>query len=625
MNGDKILTSSFLVFSSYFMKYEIKCVNCGAIFTEQETITRCLKCGQALDIQFDIPRLKGTVNEYVLKHTPISAMKYLNFYPLNDRSKIISLNEGGTPLVHSEKLSEKYGVKNLYIKNEGANPTGVFKDRGTLVEVSKALELGAKAIVLASTGNMAASVSAYAAKAGIPCYVLVPENTPIGKLSQSLVHGGKVLKIRGTYTDCVKLSEEMAKKYNYLLAGDYAFRSEGQKSIAFEIIEQLNWNVPDVVLAPVGCGTNLYGIAKGFFEWYELGLITKIPRIVGVQPEKCDTLYSQFYNGKNESTKLTSPGSLCSAVNIGAPLDDMKLLKAIRKSGGDFEIIDDNTVLKSQLDMANMASVFTEPSGAIPVACIKKMVENGKIKPDETVVCVATGTGLKDPHSATLLFSNLPSLDSNISEIDDFLGSGISDVQSQKGNQKILFSLAPQTKEVKDIAKKEFNFDASKNPELFESLCREIGIFFERRKEMRYSDFQILLEDTISDFHLEQNPVLEIIDFSATNSFSGKAKSDVVIKFKGEEYQVSGEGSGPVDAVITAIESLIKQKAEFSLQLEDYEVSVPSGGVNATVQVKITFSDGAGNSVRVMGVSPDIVVASIMAYQKGFSRLYRNQ
>jgi len=142
------------------MRYTIKCVGCGAQFTEQETMTRCTKCGQALDVQFDIDRLKGTINEYVLKHTPPSAMKYLNFYPLNDRSKIISLNEGGTPLIRSKQLSETYGIPNLYIKNEGANPTGVFKDRGTLVEVSKALEINARAIVLASTGNMAASVAA---------------------------------------------------------------------------------------------------------------------------------------------------------------------------------------------------------------------------------------------------------------------------------------------------------------------------------------------------------------------------------------------------------------------------------------------------------------------------------
>jgi len=411
-------------------KYEIVCVDCGEKFLETETITRCLNCGQSLDVHFDMQKLAETVNIYTLKNTPISAMKYLNFYPLNDRSKIISLNEGATPLVQSEELGKKYGIKNLYIKNEGANPTGVFKDRGTLVEVSKALELNAKGIVVASTGNMAASVSAYSAKAGLPCYVLVPDGTPSGKLSQSLTHGGKVLKIRGTYADCVKLSGEMAKKYNLLLAGDYAFRGEGQKSIAFEIIEQLNWNVPDVVIAPVGCGTNLYGIAKGFAEWKALGLIDKMPRIIGAQPSGADTMTTAFYEGKDRSSLVPRPTSLCSAVNIGAPLDDMKLMKIVRESKGDFVLTNDNEVLLAQQDMSQLASVFTEPSGAIPVASLESLLKDGKISEDEVVVCVATGTGLKDPHSATLLFPNLPAIDAEMSEISAFLDSGISGIQS---------------------------------------------------------------------------------------------------------------------------------------------------------------------------------------------------
>lgn len=606
-------------------KYEIVCVKCSKKFREDETITRCLdpECGQALDVQFDIPRLKETVNEYVLKNTPISAMKYLNFYPLNKRESIISLDEGSTPLVNAQKLGEKYGVNNLYIKNEGTNPTGVFKDRGSLVEISKAIELGAKGIVVASTGNMAASVSAYSARAGIPCYVLVPEGTPIGKLSQSLAYGGKVIKIRGTYADCVRLSEEMSKKYDFLLAGDYAFRGEGQKSIAYEIIEQLSWNVPDVVIAPVGCGTNLYGIAKGFFEWKELGLIDKVPRIIGVQPEKADTLYSAFYAGENEQRTVDFPKSLCSAVNIGTPLDDMKLLQAIRKSNGEFEIIDDTTVLQAQKSMATDASVFTEPSGAIPVACLPKLLEQGKISKDETVVCIATGIGLKDPHSATILFPNFPSVENSIEEINAFLDSGILDIQSKKGDQTILFSTSPSLKEVKKIAESEFSFDTEKNSDLFDTLCTEVGYFFERRTEMKRSEFQVILEEVVSEFHADSEKILEIIDFSGENYFTKKAKSCVKVEFLGETVEGCGEGTGPVDAAISAIESILTEKTHFKIHLKNYEVKVPSAGTDTTVRVKIHFEDDQKNSVRVVGVSSDIVVASLLAYQKGFVRLYK--
>ena len=603
--------------------YRIECVQCKSVFLEDQTITRCLNCGQALDIQFDMDRMKQTVNEYVLKSTPPTALKYLNFYPINDRSKIVSLNEGGTPLIQSSALSDEYGMKNLYIKNEGANPTGVFKDRGTLVEVTKAKEMNATGIVLASTGNMAASVSAYAAKAGIACYVLVPENTPVGKLSQSLIHGGKVIKIRGTYTDCCKVSEEMAKKYGFMLAGDYAFRSEGQKSIAFEIIEQLNWNVPDVVLAPVGCGTNLYGIAKGFFEWHELGLIDRVPRIIGVQPEKADTLYSAFYAGENEQRTIKYPTSLCSAVNIGAPLDDMKLLKAIRKSKGDFEIIDDNTVLESQMNMAKLASVFTEPSGAIPIACIKKMLENGKIKPHETVVCVATGTGLKDAHSASILFSNLPSVSADISEIDDFLNSGILNLQEKKEGEEIIFSIPPNKEEISCMVTKYYDFPKEQNSDLFGHLCEEIGLFFERKKEMRHAELQILIEDTVSNFHNEEEKVLKIIDFHSQNSLTKKANASVHIQFQGENLHGEATGTGAVDAVITAIEKLLAQKTDFHISLKNYTVDIPSAGISAVVRVKIEFSDIDGNTVHVMGVSSDVVVASLLAYEKGFLRLWK--
>lgn len=604
------------------MRYSIKCVVCGSEFQESETITRCLQCGEALDIQFDIPRMKQTINEYVLKTTPPSAQKYLNFYPINDRTKIISLNEGGTPLIYSEKLSLRYGIPKLYIKNEGANPTGVFKDRGTLVEVSKALELGAKGIVVASTGNMAASVSAYSAKAGIPCYVLVPENTPIGKLSQSLVHGGKVIKVRGTYADCVRLSEEMAKKYDFLLAGDYAFRSEGQKSIAYEIIEQLNWVVPDVVIAPVGCGTNLYGIAKGFFEWFEMGLIDKVPRIIGVQPEKADTMYSALYAGEKKARLIARPASLCSAVNIGTPLDDVKLLKVIRDSHGEFEIIDDTTVLESQLDMAKLASVFTEPSGAIPVACLEKMIANGKIKNTDIVVCIATGTGLKDPYSATLLFPELPAVDATLKDIDTFLSSGISDIQSQKGNQDIIFSFSPTEDELFLAAKDLFGISIEKNAGILTDLSKEVKMFFELKKEMRKSELHAIIEDVMA-FSDQLDPIFEVLDFEVETGLKKRAKACVKIRFKGDYYEACGEGAGPVDAVISTMQLILSNHSHFSMNLTDYKVHVPSGGTDATVQVSMGLAMADSDPIFVSGVSSDIVVASIMAYKKGFLKLWK--
>jgi threonine synthase len=605
--------------------YKIECVKCKSQFKEEETITRCLNCGQALDVIFDIEKLKQNINVYNIKNTPISAVKYLDFYPLKDKQNVITLDEGATPLIKSAELSKKYGIKNLYIKNEGANPTGVFKDRGSLVEISKAVELKATGIVVASTGNMAASVSAYSARAGIPCYVIVPDTTPLGKLSQSLAYGGNVIKVRGTYADCVKLSSEMSKKYGYLLAGDYAFRGEGQKSIAYEIIEQLNWKVPDVVLAPVGCGTNLYGIAKGFFEWFDLGLIDKVPRIIGTQPEKADTLCSAFHANEKEQRTIDFPSSLCGAVNIGAPLDDMKLLNIIRDSKGDFEMIDDTSVLESQKDMAMLASVFTEPSGAIPIACLKKLKEKNIISEDDVVVCVATGVGLKDSHSATILFPDFPAVENSIEDIAEFLESGILDLKSDKNNSEILFSTKPSSDDIQKIAKTQFSFDAEKNPKFFKELCEEIILFFERRTEMKKGEFQAILEEVIANSKLESNTILKIVDVVGTHYFNKKAEAKVVIQFQGEEISAEATGTGSVDAAISAIEKCISKKTDFKIFLNNFEVNVQSGGLDASVRVKVTFSDENNNSVTVVGVSPDLVVASLSAYQKGFVRLFNKQ
>jgi len=256
------------------------------------------------------------------------------------------------------------------------------------------------------------------------------------------------------------------------------------------------------------------------------------------------------------------------------------------------------------------------------VSCLQKLLQSKKISSDETVVCIATGQGLKDPHSATILFPTFPSVDKSIEEVSAFLESGILDMQSKKGNQKVLFSAPASADEIKNVAENEFSFDVEKNSELFSELCEEVGFFFERRNEMKKSEFNLILEEVISNFHFQPDNILKIIDFSGTTSFSKKATACVKVEILGEYSESCSEGTGIVDAAISAIESLIKEKTDFKICLKNYEVKVPSGGVNATVRVKMRFVDNKNNSVRVVGVSSDVVVASLLAYQKGFARLY---
>ena len=309
--------------------YKLICVDCKKEWKEEETSSNCMDCGGALDVVYDYDKITEKLNMHLIKTAPISSLKYLNFYPIEDMSKIVSLNEGNTPLYECKTLGKMLGLNHLYIKYEGANPTGAFKDRGTMVEITKALELGKKAVCCASTGNMAASVSAFASKAGLPCYVIVPEGTPIGKLAQTLSYGAKLIQIRGTYADAVRLTINLSQKHDFYLCGDYAFRAEGQKSQAYEIAEQLNWTAPDKLIIPIGCGTNSSAIWKGFTEYKKFGFIDSLPQMIGVQASGANPVVCAYEKQTMNYEIQDKPATVASAICVGEPLDGKKILKAI--------------------------------------------------------------------------------------------------------------------------------------------------------------------------------------------------------------------------------------------------------------------------------------------------------
>jgi len=338
--------------------YKLKCVSCGREYKEEETYTTCLKCGDSLDVTYDYEAIAARLNRHVLKSARIRTMKYLDFYPLKDMRRVITLYEGGTPCYKAKNLGREIGMKNIYIKNEGLNPTGAFKDRGSMVELTKAVELGKKFVCCASTGNMAASVSAYSAKSMLPCYVLIPEGTPIGKMSQTLSYGARVIQIRGTYDDAAKLAVKTAKKHNFYLAGDYCFRAEGQKSCAFEIIEQIGWDQPDKVFVPIGCGTNGAAIWKGFKEFKLFGLVNEFPQLVGVQAEGSDPIVRAFKSNSKKWKIIERPQTIATAMAVGNPLDGTKILKALRESKGNACSVKDEEILEAEKLIAKTESVF---------------------------------------------------------------------------------------------------------------------------------------------------------------------------------------------------------------------------------------------------------------------------
>jgi threonine synthase len=378
--------------------YYLECIDCGAEYNPQMVIYTCHKCGGLLAVKYDLSRIPSNLDEKWANRS-LSVWKYAELLPIEDKKKIVTLGEGGTSLNQCRNLSEKIGIKNFYAKNEGENPTGSFKDRGMTVGVSKALELRMKKVACASTGNTSASLAAYAAKAGLECMVLIPSGkVAFGKLTQAIVHGAKVVQIKGNFDQALKIVQEIClKRPVYLLNSLNPFRLEGQKTAAFEIRDQLGRQVPDKLIVPVGNAGNISAIWKGFKEFHELGLTERLPQMVGIQAEGAAPIVSSVKRGLKEVKFVEKPETVATAIRIGSPLNWKKALKAVKESNGLVETVSDSEILDAQRMLAQHEGLFVEPASAASVAGLIKLVKMGLIDKDEKVVCILTGHGLKDP------------------------------------------------------------------------------------------------------------------------------------------------------------------------------------------------------------------------------------
>ncbi|MEM2937225.1 MAG: threonine synthase [Candidatus Bathyarchaeia archaeon] len=404
------------------------CIACGEKYGIDEVVYSCRKCGDILEIKYDYAFLKEEIEKSNWKSLPLSVWRYKDFMPIRDPSKVISLNEGGTGLYRCRRLGKALGIDTLYVKNEGENPTGSFKDRGMTVGVSKAVELGMKMVACASTGNTSASLAAYAAKAGISCVILIPSGrVAFGKLAQAIVYGAKVVQIRGNFDQALQLVVKLSEKHReiYLLNSINPYRLEGQKTIAYEICDQLNGEPPDVVVVPVGNAGNISAIWKGFTEFYNLGLISRLPKMVGIQAEGAAPIARAIKGGKDTIEPVKNPETVASAIRIGAPVSWKKAIRAIKDSRGTAETVTDNEILGAQKMLARYEGLFVEPASASSIAGLKKMLENGEIDKDETMVCVATGHGLKDPDIVVKAYEKPYEVDAEMSSIEKLLGFAV--------------------------------------------------------------------------------------------------------------------------------------------------------------------------------------------------------
>ncbi|MEI7474660.1 MAG: threonine synthase [bacterium] len=320
--------------------------------------------------------------------------RYRAYLPVDENTPIVTINEGNTPLIKADNLAKEIGINaNLYLKYDGANPTGSFKDRGMTMAVTKAVESGAKAIICASTGNTSAAAAAYAAKAGIKAFVLVPDGyIALGKIAQAMHYGAEIVAIDGNFDDALEIVIKLSENYPLTLVNSVnPYRIEGQKTAAFEVCDSLG-KAPDYLCIPVGNAGNITAYWKGFKEYFEKGEITNKPKMYGFEAEGSAAIV--------RGERIHNPETMATAIRIGNPASWDYAVNAMNESNGLIDSVTDEEIIEAYKLIARKEGVFCEPASAASVAGLIKSVKAGKVAENSTIVCVLTGNGLKDPDNA---------------------------------------------------------------------------------------------------------------------------------------------------------------------------------------------------------------------------------
>jgi threonine synthase len=367
----------------------LHCPACDFTTPRDPLAFACPRCGTPFEVRLDL--------DAIARPSAFEGRGVWRYRALLPVAPAVTLGEGDTGLHRCERLGAALGVRELYVKNEGENPTGSFKDRGMTVGIAMAAEVRAHTVACASTGNTAASMAAYAARAGLRALVLIPEGkVAAGKLSQAIAHAAVIAELTGDFDDAMRLVTELTatERGVYLLNSLNPFRLEGQKTLAYEVCETLG-RAPEAVVLPIGNAGNVSAIWKGFREFLALGMIHGLPRMIGVQAERAAPIVKALREGG--APRVEHPETVATAIRIGAPVNAVKALAAIRDSNGDAGVVTDHEILAAQRDLAAMEGLFVEPASAAPIAYLRKhgITSNGP------VVCVATGHGLKDPDAVS--------------------------------------------------------------------------------------------------------------------------------------------------------------------------------------------------------------------------------
>jgi threonine synthase len=375
----------------------LRCRECARPFPA-EALHVCDYCFGPLEVAYDYERIAATVTRERIAAGPRSIWRYRDLLPVDDEAPV-DLGAGFTPLVRADRLAAELGLGELWIKDDTANPTGSFKDRVVSVALTKARQLGFKVAACASTGNLANSVAAHAARAGLESVVLIPHDLEAAKVTMTTIYGGTVISVEGTYDDVNRLCAELTSErpsWAFVNVNVRTYYAEGSKTLAFEIAEQLGWEAPDHVVVPIGSGSQLTKVAKGFRELGEVGLLDEVPevRISGAQAEGCAPVATAFAEG-TDAIRPVRPHTIAKSLAIGNPADGWYALEAMRTSGGSCAAVTDDEVVEAIGLLARTEGIFAETAGGVTIATLAKLAASGAIRRDERVVALVTGHGLK--------------------------------------------------------------------------------------------------------------------------------------------------------------------------------------------------------------------------------------
>ena len=383
-----------------FVSY-VECTVCGAAHDHRRPLSVCQNCGQMLAVRYDLPRVAASVTKAALAARPPGMYRFRELTPLDDGETPVTLGEGGTPLLPMPRLATHLGLGRLWAKDEGQNPTGSFKARGLGMAITRARTLGATGFVIPSAGNAGGAAAVYAARAGLPCVVIIPRGTPPAAVAEAQIAGAHVFTIEGSIATAGKVVAKVAPllKWFDLSTLKEPYRLEGKKTMGLELAEQLEWRMPDVLLYPTGGGTGLVGIPKGYEELVGMKWISGAPpRFFAIQAEGCAPVVKAFHEKADNTTAWDNPTTHAAGLRVPSPFAGRQMLKILRDSGGGAVAVTESEIQDAQRLVARIEGICTAPESAALVAALQRLRDEGAVTRDAEIVMVFTGAGIKyDP------------------------------------------------------------------------------------------------------------------------------------------------------------------------------------------------------------------------------------